>query len=548
MRRLTSANGLESLHHMLRLLGLNSLSQFSEDRLWLSIASATGHALADFTPLRMPDLPPQSSELVEIAGHRVQLNQTVKNRLRACPACADTETILAEWSITHLTACRIHDVQLIDSCPGCERRITYLDRRFLWGCSECGTRLIDAPCLPATPDEHSMMKLLFGDDCSAPLPAMAKMSLDARLAVIERLGRISEFAAEDEPLRNGTMRYAKPSPDIVRAEVDLVSARRAGSSALRLLDNWPTSYHEMLASLVDRNPDPPSAPLGLNRLATRAGHLAMKPLVTATGIPIAFVAEANQHFLEMHLGLARHPTTPRVSRRTLRGVEDAPSANLRLDEYMPLATAMQLLDVGPAELANSWIKAGILVVHRDNNGGVRVPIASTEAILKRLEALAIEGDGPDFVPIQAITRKVRPPYGRDEMLIDLYAGEIRAVRQFPEDTGLRSLAFHQGDFYRRRSIAYMVDWLREDAFRPILYISDLIELIWGRQHRLGVGATEAIGSVRQRKAGKYNKAFAARDVVDHLQRSGLEQVFSMGAVSPDDNWRSYVVSLTPLTK
>lgn len=173
-----------------------------------------------------------------------------------CPACVKEEGhIDAFWDLSQGVACPKHGCQLLTTCPGCDRRLTWF-RPGLLEC-RCGADLATAPLPPADPAVVQMMAVLRAklhrdsipsapNSAGLPLAELESLSLKAFLVM---LNRIAVFATSSQ------------------GEAKLVPYH-AVEQVAHALSDWPSGYHAFLDRLgATLRRDRPSA-VGLRKQFT----------------------------------------------------------------------------------------------------------------------------------------------------------------------------------------------------------------------------------------------------------------------------------------
>jgi hypothetical protein len=89
---------------------------------------------ANITKLRLLTYPStkrqESSRTVSIFGLPIHRNHVRVRFPKICPACLKESPYCRKaWDLTAVTACPIHKILLIDKCPGCNKRITWVRSR-----------------------------------------------------------------------------------------------------------------------------------------------------------------------------------------------------------------------------------------------------------------------------------------------------------------------------------------------------------------------------------------------------------------------------------
>ena len=235
--RVSERNLAPDVKSFLRSFGMKPRLSYAEPE--LTLLAATLHVdVADLAVRQMsPDSPhpmlrPKYHSLV---GHKV------------CPACiADASYKRLGWSHILVTACPVHDIQLISTCGSCGDGIS--DAGHLGRCA-CGQPYALAPKVSASRRDLALSALLLGYEHTARQtlpPAWRTGTPPGDIADLLRLlGR---------SLTNPASLVIRPPSPRGRASSDQVVA--AAGAGLNLLLNWPTHFDEALSTRLSSTEGP----------------------------------------------------------------------------------------------------------------------------------------------------------------------------------------------------------------------------------------------------------------------------------------------------
>lgn len=174
LRRLVAMNRLPSLRYMALLLKVRDIAPRSSDELWDRLISALGVPPSFVEPLRWRIVPGSTRRWVSFLGNDVHETFLHHMTLRLCRGCvAETGTIFNVWSLRHVTACPKHGTRLSETCPGCGKRLRFIDALTAWGCNTCGADYRYGAEEPADEQEVALSASLVGAAMGlkpAPLP------------------------------------------------------------------------------------------------------------------------------------------------------------------------------------------------------------------------------------------------------------------------------------------------------------------------------------------------------------------------------------------
>ena len=518
LRRLVSANGLGTPRILQAATGIRRMVSTSADELWQPIRKATGFADERLEPLRWRGMGSHPDRFLLVEGQRLRSTFVETERLRACPSClVESGTTYNRFHLHHVTACLRHGTRLLDHCPGCTRPLRSADPCHVWTCRHCQLPLETTTPQPAGPSELSIgIALMLHDepvDRGTRLPSeLLALDLNSRIAVIERLGSLVLLAREDEPV-TGSPTTARPV--VVQGDWNLERIRTKVRGAHDLLTDWPRSYEGLLGSLLDRNPRSSDGTALQRRFATKAGMLALRPLVAEGDRPIAFVDESTRTFLRSRLGYEKSFRMVRDARRPFRNIEHlAEPATLPVQNYATVVEAAQAVN-GTGVTIAPWIEAGVLRLHRHPNGGMSVPRGDVEAAVSRMSAFP-DDDGRDG--LEDRMRFILPnlsPYAMRDLIVDLRSGEVPAFVRRRDLPGLRSLAFCDASLRLKRSEAIVGRWLIKDDYKTACQINAHAARIWGLAHSTNLYRPH--GLARDPAIRRRASTFSCRDVVGMIQ-------------------------------
>lgn len=182
-------------------------------------------------------------------GRRVSAGQFNYQRFRICPTCLRERPVWwAVWDLALVAACPFHRHLLINQCPGCKKKLSWL-RPAVERC-RCGVDFRTLTAETANPELVAMSTLIYraagltsGAGTELELTnwnfpsELARLPLDSLLRLIRFLGLTGEkqgFRRKQRPFRTG----------------NLVTAIRAVETATATLKDWPQSFRRMLRGMV----------------------------------------------------------------------------------------------------------------------------------------------------------------------------------------------------------------------------------------------------------------------------------------------------------
>ncbi|MFH5926903.1 TniQ family protein [Roseomonas xinghualingensis] len=186
---------------------------------------------------------------------------------RACPACLREGGILrAAWDLQAWIACPVHACQMLECCPGCGKRLTWLRRSLVRCCDGHDFMSCETPAVPSAVTE--LMRTLaprIGEPsppaCGRLEALLSGMRLEDVLLLLGRLGTLA--------LQGGEVPVA-----VSRARsIPLLATADVVAAAAILLANWPISFHEAIDRASDSDAARQQVDVGQARARIRRGLL-----------------------------------------------------------------------------------------------------------------------------------------------------------------------------------------------------------------------------------------------------------------------------------
>jgi hypothetical protein len=117
-----------------------------------------------------------------------------KRTRRVCPQCL-VEGALApqEWNIIYVRACYKHQVQLLDTCPGCDNRLTWAGESIRL-CARCDAELKEVSSVPVNPANYRASEYLSRGVCTHDSGNIPRFQL-RRSVESDFVARFSQIAA-----------------------------------------------------------------------------------------------------------------------------------------------------------------------------------------------------------------------------------------------------------------------------------------------------------------------------------------------------------------
>ncbi|MBV8855364.1 MAG: TniQ family protein [Acidobacteria bacterium] len=236
---LLSAGGIRCKH------GVSTNISFCDSAAGLvGLASLLGLDVSELLTLSYPR--PTSKDArtdYTFFGHRVQQYVLRPDRPKVCPAClGEAAHSRRIWECSLVTTCPRHGRLLIDHCPGCSRRISWL-RGKVCVCG-CGYDWREAaPAMPLPDKELALTKYVHqlcgvktaGEEANWQPPSNPLFTLSLRGLV----SAVTFIASQSRGISCSTGRYITST-----ARND--SLHETFSRAYRVFEDWPVRYHEFL--------------------------------------------------------------------------------------------------------------------------------------------------------------------------------------------------------------------------------------------------------------------------------------------------------------
>ena len=420
------------------------------------------------------------------------------------------------------------------------------------------------------------------DEVPAPFDTL---ELNDLLAAMDLIGTVATTPAEeDRPAEHTFLPYGLTGPS--RVPGDFI---RRAEAAVEIMLGWPESWHNILDELASRSPPQASRLEDRAVLATRMGRRCLAPDRGIDGIPLQIIARETRRWLAENKGIVRHKrhrtsesARARVLARTMNariiaqelGIKyyvadfrriydetiDAMEAEgcaqpakqlgdtlltrvkARWDEYQRTVSsvvASDLIEGGSKErrLAG-WDHVDLILPANEFEGLARkrksvYRMNDIETILTRIRSIAVKVDTlTAYHPLTTeVMRKVLSPhYNKTAILLDVMSGRLPTYCTVnnPKLCDLYadlSLANRIG--VANRAIALDT----ADAMIPARPLNNMVSILWGANHRLGIKESRALrqnGQIRfevetlwnpteQRSHPSYS--YSVRDVIQHFSAS-----------------------------
>ena len=474
IRRLASANGLDSLRQLHRLFDVAPPSPISEPATWRKLATAAGLPLSHFDLLRWPRVGRTRERWVSVMGKAIRQRHLDLDHLKRCHSClAEDGIVRAEWSLRHVTACPTHAVPLSDECLICGWPIPLNERTHVWHCGSCGGGLLDGEAHGASEAQIAISAALIramrgGTQCpSSTLPSdFDALPVADMAAVVDLLANV-DSAFEESPSLSDGRRAPAPRP----SEAALGSARAA-----RMLADWPTTFMEALSELDPAGDARIQVGSSLRQFAGPVGKLLSRPPLTQSGRPIAFVADVVAAVLGSTAG---YRTGQRATSSRSRASARVASATASVP--ISHADAMQRLEGRrDGRLARWWIDAGLLAEIRPTPDRAVFCTEEVSMLVQSIRFVADEEPRADPVDIAWIDRSVtcRDEYDKSDFLREVLDGRLGAWIVTPELEGLAGLGFSREAVLRRAALAKLRAWIRDDAHVAMFRFREVAVRVW----------------------------------------------------------------------
>ncbi len=207
--------------------------------------------LASLSKLRVKDLghlynnPVPGKYLVSFFDHPVPPYLLRAGRPRVCPKClSQSQYCRKQWDFAAITSCPIHQIMLLEKCPGCRKSITWL-RRSVSHC-RCGTDWRQTQTARLSKSEIVVSQLIYKEfrlPCTQILnPRDNNPLYDVDLPSL--LSALFLITSQQEG-RNGDTLAKHIFPGRTSAEI-----HRGFLAAFAIFDHWPINFHKFLDQLT----------------------------------------------------------------------------------------------------------------------------------------------------------------------------------------------------------------------------------------------------------------------------------------------------------
>ncbi len=460
LMRKAELNGYGTAHVLLADVGLAMKVSYSAEDLEL---------LRECFELAEHDLMPVSAGQAPYLGQKAFLRSQCSP---VCPRCLADEGVAREaWSNLLVTACSVHQTELLSQCPQCAEPIS-LTRRLLMHC-DCGYDYRHAISAPSSAFAAGLSALLAND--SAPtrqaLPApLNQLSFEPRLpAFLLMLAKAQGRMSDQLPTK---FRFAANSS--VEDSVAMVGHLES------LLGDWPQRFDATLKEQLGQGE-------GVS-LAGRIGtwYRALFSTYAASSFDFLrdrFKAQVAEHF-DGRLGVS--------SRAQMFGAGNADAMS-----WFSAAEAARLLGVAPDILANLVItqqvqgkvhqegKSRFIAVHRatlDQIAADRASYLSVTAARQHLNVSKVFFER--FVQaggVRRYTRDERPTLVAGEFrvedvdqVIQQLVGRVRTKPKASQLIGLQDISAKHG--ISNTKIVGVLQDILQGTVRPVAHVSSLAGL------------------------------------------------------------------------
>jgi hypothetical protein len=242
--RLAEINSYDTPHRILKLLGASPstfhiYSTAASARLSLRLASLTKLDVKDLAPLFNDTV--QGKYFLSFFDHPVPPYLLRPSRPRVCPEClSKSQYCRKQWDFSAVTSCPIHQIMLLEECPGCGNPITWF-RKSVSHCP-CGNdwRQTQTACLP---EAEIVVSRLIYKGFRIPCPQintpegnnpLYNMDLPSLLSALFLITSQQEGRCADT-----TGKYIVPGRTSVEVHRRLLTA-------FSVFDNWPANFYRFL--------------------------------------------------------------------------------------------------------------------------------------------------------------------------------------------------------------------------------------------------------------------------------------------------------------
>jgi hypothetical protein len=241
--RLTEANHYDNASWVTSLASLNV--SFSSGG-W----KVLNHEDTDLTPLEtlaglnlgtleaMKYQVPRWVQAVRFQGISLLSSVVMLKHPKVCPACLrESNYCRRVWDLLPYTACPVHEAVLLDICPGCHGRVSWV-RSKVSSC-RCGFDWRNAPGIKASPSGLKAARRI-GELCRGATDCMTGGSGEAqlcRLGLDELCKALSIFAEHYQRMKNREWSFDK---------LENLACHEAFGYAFSILEDWPSRFEEFM--------------------------------------------------------------------------------------------------------------------------------------------------------------------------------------------------------------------------------------------------------------------------------------------------------------
>ncbi len=534
LRRLAEANGFFTLRQLRLLHGVEPLSPRSEPVAWQRLSRATALTMETFSLLQWKRMTTAGGTWLSVCGHAVRLADLDLFHLRICPLCIHANGVVrAEWSMRHVTACPIHEVQLLDRCPNCGRPALADERTDVWNCGQCGSDRRHTYGAPAQADELALARAIFAAFAKPSEPMLNEPSdflslpVGSMAAIIARLAEVSRLYSAERA-------NCAPAPRIRQHPPDMAAATDQARRAWHLLTEWPERYLETLLFLADTSVGPAGHRIR-DRFATPAGKLAVRPLRDQDAREIVFLSVPTLGFLHDALGIVPRARAPGAAARARvprnPAIDTAPISHS--------AAMLRLEGRANDRLARWWIEAGLLDEHIADDGSALLSAIQVSELASRIEAFATaQPVNSQPVDVGWIDRHIAASrsFRKSHFLSALTEGSIAAWR-VSDAPGLAGFHFDSREILRLRAEAQLRAWADADDHVSLSRFNAEACSVWGPKAQLDMRECDKLARLGRITMTRYEppgdnsrrqKRWSARDLIAHAEQGRTRLIDAQG--------------------
>lgn len=189
--------------------------------------------------LTYPDISDQGTDNL-FAGHKVGRCSIKVSSVKLCPECLKEKPYMRQiWDLTAYTTCAVHNTRLIDTCPSCNKHISWA-RGKITECS-CGFDFTEYHSADVPAEEAALSRHIYNivynnhDQNSGPL---------AHLSLGELLRFMDFMAAQMADTSDAGGKFLRPRP--------LDKAHEYVVRAYKIFEDWPNNFNQFLDELRDK--------------------------------------------------------------------------------------------------------------------------------------------------------------------------------------------------------------------------------------------------------------------------------------------------------